>query len=37
MTVSPTDALLYIGVDYSDKVVDANATRALASAWQTRA
>lgn len=34
-TVTKDEALLYIGVDYTDKVVDANATRALASAWQT--
>ena len=33
MTVSHTDALLYIFVDYTDKVLDANATSALASAW----
>lgn len=35
MTVSHTDAMLYIFVDYTDKVLAANATSALASAWQT--
>lgn len=35
MIVSHTDALLYIFVDYTDKVLDANATSELASAWQT--